>query len=231
MNIEHHDFFVINDFNYTYKNHVIKMYPRFHDNDGLSISAYFDFYIASFAQILEQDYLRDETDEKKIQTRLKRNFATYYSSRCINGNLNPNQWYIVGINAIGESKVTANNFNQGLDKIKKQIDKVVGDSKPVIPYLYWHMYLCSLMNEHKANILSQESFYRLNLDYQNKDNPKGRKTFEQYLQKGIENGWFINVDNEKAQAQVTENFFQLFWKNIILLEKNLDIYYLDDTVL
>lgn len=231
MNIEHHDFFIINDFNYTYKNHVIKMYPRFDENDGLSISGYFDFYIASFSQILEQDYLRHETDEKKIMSRLKRNFTIYYSSRCINGNLNPNAWYIVGINAIGESKVRANDFNQGLNKIKKLIDQVVADEDPVIPYLYWHMYLCSLMNEPRANVLSQESFYRLNLDYQNQDNPKGKKTFEQYLEKGIKNDWFIQVDNEKLQAEVTEKFYQLFWTEIIRLEKNLDLYYPDEIMI
>jgi hypothetical protein len=227
MKIENHDFFVINDFNYTYKNHVIKMYPNVEDKKGIAISSSFDFYIASFSQILEQDYLRHEEDNQKIQARLKRNFATYYSSRCINGNLNPDAWYIVGINALGASKITATDFDQGLLAIKKRISEIKTPKVSEIPHFYWHMYLCSLMGNPQANILNQESFYRLDLNIKNHENPKGKKTLTQYLQKGIEKGWFIDVDNEELEAGVTEEFYQLFWQEIIKNEKNLDMYYRD----
>jgi hypothetical protein len=227
MKIENHDFFVINDFNYTYKNHVIKMYPNVEDKKGIAISSSFDFYIASFSQILEQDYLRHEEDNQKIQARLKRNFATYYSSRCINGNLNPGSWYIVGINALGASKITTKDFDQGLLAIKKRISEIKTPKVSEIPHFYWHMYLCSLMNNPQANILNQESFYRLDLNIKNHENPEGKKTLTQYLQKGIEKGWFIDVDNEELEAGVTEEFYQLFWKEIIKNEKNLDMYYRD----
>lgn len=227
MKIENHDFFVINDFNYTYKNHFIKMYPEVKKKKGLSISGHFEFYIASFSQILIQDGLRHEQDEQKIQARLKRNFNTYYSTRCIYGNLNPDAWYIGGINPIGSSKIMATNFEQGLLAIKNRISEIKSSSSidNEIPYFYWHMYLCSLMNNPRANILNQESFYELDLNIKTHENRQGKKTFEQYLQTGIDKGWFTNVDNEALTTGVSEEFYQLFWREIIKSEKNLDMYY------